>query len=87
MKYYNSDSFERTVMAGISATSAYMVESSFDSADFKEAMIEALNDSGLVADMRRQADKQEQTIVQVGDRTITDAVARQQRANGYVFAR
>lgn len=87
LKYYNSDSFERTVMAGISATSAYMVESSFDSADFKEAMIEALNDSGLVADMRRQADKQEQTIVQVGDRTITDAVARQQRANGYVFAR
>ena len=40
----------------------------------------------IASDTKRQADKEEQTIVQVGDRTITDAVERQQKANGYKFA-
>lgn len=41
--------------------------------------------SQIAEDVRRQADKNEQTIVQVGNRTITDAVTTQQRANGYRF--
>lgn len=40
----------------------------------------------IASDTKRQADKEEQTIVQVGDRTITDAVERQQKANGFKFA-
>ena len=40
----------------------------------------------IAADTKRQADKDEQTIVQVGGRTITDAVTKQQNANGYKFA-
>lgn len=40
----------------------------------------------MVNDMKRQADKEEQTIVQVGNRTVTDAVTTQKKANGYVFA-
>ena len=52
----------------------------------KEAVLQALNDSNLATDMRRQADKEEQTIVQVGNRTVTDAVTTQKKANGYVFA-
>lgn len=40
----------------------------------------------MVDDIRRQADKKEQTIVQVGNRTVTDAVVTQQKANGYRFA-
>ena len=51
----------------------------------REAMLEALNDSNLASDMKRQADKSEQTIVQVGNRTVTDAVVTQQEANGYRF--
>ena len=39
----------------------------------------------IADDMRRQADKKEQTIVQVGNRTITEAVATQRQADGYVF--
>ena len=50
-------------------------------------MLEALNDSRIAEDMRRQADKQEQTIVQIGNRTVSDAVTTQRKANGYVFAR
>lgn len=40
----------------------------------------------IADDTRRQADKEEQTIVQVGNRVITDAVDVQKRANGYQFA-
>ena len=42
---------------------------------------------GLMDDMRRQADKKEQTIVHVGNRTIKDAVTTQERADGYRFVR
>ncbi len=41
----------------------------------------------IAADTKRQADKEEQTIVQVGNRTVTDAVVTQQKANGFVFAK
>ena len=41
----------------------------------------------MVAATERQADKEEQTIVQIGNRTINDAVVTQQKANGYVFAK
>lgn len=53
----------------------------------KEAMLEALNTSNMAVDMKRQADKEEQTIVQVGNRTVTDAVVTQQKANGYTFTK
>lgn len=39
----------------------------------------------IASDTKRQADKNEQTIVQVGNRTITDTVERQKNANGYSF--
>ena len=41
----------------------------------------------IATDAKRQADKEEQTIVQIGNRTINDAVVTQQKANGYVFAK
>lgn len=40
----------------------------------------------IASDTKRQADKEEQTIVQIGNRTITDAVVTQKRVNGFVFA-
>lgn len=43
--------------------------------------------SQMADDMRRQADKQEQTVVQIGNRVVNDAVTTQKKANGYVFAR
>lgn len=41
----------------------------------------------IASDTKRQADKEEQTIVQIGNRTINDAVVAQQKANGFVFAK
>lgn len=39
----------------------------------------------IASDTKRQADKTEQTIVQVGNRTINNAVTTQKQANGYNF--
>lgn len=39
----------------------------------------------MANDVKRQADKEEQTLVQVGNRVVTDAVVTQQKANGYKF--
>ena len=41
----------------------------------------------MASDMKRQADKQERTTVQIGSKTIADAVVAQQNANGYRFVR
>lgn len=86
LKYYNGNSFAKAVSANVSANSNFSIDTSHVREEFREAVLEALNESRLAEDMRRQADKKEQTIVQVGNRTITDAVTTQQRANGYRFA-
>lgn len=39
----------------------------------------------MVVATERQADKKEQTIVKVGNRTINDAVTTQKEANGFSF--
>ena len=39
----------------------------------------------IASDTKRQADKSEKTVVQIGNRTVTDAVIEQQDANGYSF--
>ena len=48
--------------------------------DFVESSI-----NRIVVATERQADKEEKTIVQVGNRTINDAVTTQKKANGYSF--
>lgn len=85
LKYYGSQDFTRAVTANMSANGTYTMDPATIRQEFRAAMLEALNESGLVADMRRQADKQEQTNVYIGNRTVTDAVTTQQRANGYRF--
>ena len=39
----------------------------------------------IASDTKKQAEKQEKTIVQIGNRTITDTIVSQQKANGFVF--
>ena len=39
----------------------------------------------IAADTKRQADKDEKTVVQVGNRVVNDAITTQRRANGYSF--
>ncbi len=69
----------------------------YDSSFSDESMSHAMRDfyreyveptlKEIAYDTKRQADKEEQTLVQIGNRTINDAVVTQQKANGYVFAK
>ena len=87
LKYYNSDSFAQSVSADVAT------HSTVTATGFKEGMEEFYREyieptlSQMADDMRRQADKQEQTVVQIGNRVVNDAVTTQKKANGYVFAR
>lgn len=62
------------------------------SGGLREAIKEALDDLGITSavneiskNTKTQADKKEQTIVEIGGKTITDAVTTQRSANGYSF--
>lgn len=87
LRYYSSDSFAKTVSANVTTTRNYPVTG------FKEGMEEFYREyveptlTQMADDMRRQADKNEQTVVQIGNRTVSDAVTTQRKANGYVFVR
>lgn len=87
LKYYTSDSFSKSVSADVASSRNFSVTG------FKEGMEEFYREyieptlSQMADDMRRQADKNEQTIVQIGNRTVTDAVTTQRKANGYVFVK
>lgn len=87
LKYYTSDSFSRSVSADVTSSRNFSVTG------FKEGMEEFYREhidpmlSQMAEYMRRQADKNEQTIVQIGNRTVTDAVVTQQKANGYKFTK
>ena len=87
LKYYDSDSFAKSVSANVTSNT------SVTATGFMEGMEEFYREyveptmAQMAADMRRQADKNEQTIVQIGNRTVSDAVTTQQKANGFVFAK
>lgn len=87
LKYYDSSAFEKSMSASVTSNT------SVTATGFKEGMEEFYREYveptmvQMATDMRRQADKPEQTVVQIGNRAVSDAVTTQQRANGYVFAR
>lgn len=87
LRYYSSDSFAKEISADVTSNRSYSITG------FKEGMEEFYREyieptmAQMAEDMRRQADKKEQTIVQIGNRTVSDAVTTQQKANGYVFAK
>lgn len=87
LRYYDSGSFRKSITTDVSTRNDFSVDTSHVREEFRQAVLEALNESNLATDMRRQADKNEQTVVQIGNRTVSDAVVTQQKANGYVFAR
>lgn len=87
LKYYNSDAFTKPLSNDISNLNSFSVHG------FKEDMAEFYHDymepvmTQMADDMKRQADKNEQTIVQIGNRTVSDSVTTQRKANGYVFVK
>ena len=85
LKYYDSKSFAQSIVPNVNSNHNFTV------AGIAEAMQEFYHEyveptmMQMAEDMRRQADKKEQTVVQIGNRTITDAVTTQRNANGYQF--
>lgn len=71
------------------------LKTSYDvSGGIKEAFAEAIRQElpgitstvqDMAQDMRRQANKKEQTIVEIGRRTITDVITTQRNADGFQF--
>lgn len=86
LKYYRSDSFSKDFSANVTSNRSYSITGVKEEVEeFYHEYIEPLITS-IAEDVRRQADKKEKTVVQIGNRTISEAVTTQQKANGYVFA-
>ena len=85
LRYYNSSSFEKSLSTDVTGKTTVTATGFKDGMEefYREYMEPVLNQ--MAEDMRRQADKEEQTVVTVGGRTINDAVTRQKAASGYRF--
>lgn len=87
LDYYNADSYMKDIQTDVTT------HGTFTATGFKEGMEEFYHEwieptfVRMADDMRRQADKEEKTVVQVGNRTISDAVTTQKNANGYSFTK
>lgn len=85
LKYYDSKSFAQSIVPDVSSSHNFTVGGIAEAMqEFYHEYVEATM-LQMAEDMRRQADKKEQTLVQIGNRTITDAVTTQRNANGYQF--
>lgn len=85
LKYYDSAAFSRSISSNVQSSTE------ISATGFSEAMEDFYHEYveptmvQMADDMRRQADKEEKTVVQVGNRVVTDAVTTQKKANGYSF--
>lgn len=85
LKYYDSAAFSRSISSNVQSSTEV------SATGFREAMEDFYHEYveptmvQMADDMRRQADKKEKTVVQVGNRVVTDAVTTQKKANGYSF--
>lgn len=85
LKYYDSAAFSRSISSNVQSSTEV------SATGFREAMEDFYHEYveptmvQMADDMRRQADKEEKTVVQVGNRVVTDAVTTQKKVNGYSF--
>lgn len=85
LKYYDSAAFSRSISSNVQSSTEV------SATGFREAMEDFYHEYveptmvQMADDMRRQADKEEKTVVQVGNRVVTDAVTTQKKTNGYSF--
>lgn len=86
LSYYDSASFDRTVRAEVSNNHILSADGFGEAMEkFYEERIESTFNR-MAEDIKRQADKEEKTVVTVGARSITQAVDKQRKANGYNFS-
>lgn len=85
LRYYDSAAFSKSVDTNIQSQTEITATGFTDAMEtFYHEYVEPTF-TQMAEDMRRQADKNEQTVVQVGNRVVTDAVTIQRKANGYSF--
>ena len=87
LDYYDSDDYVKSLQSNVNT------RNTFTATGFKEGMEEFYKEyveptiNRMADDVRRQADKQEKTVVQIGNKTISDAVTTQRNADGYSFVK
>ena len=87
LDYYDTGSYARSIDTSVSSRASIMTTGFIEGMEefYKEYVEPTM--AQMASDMRRQADKTEKTVVQIGNRTVTDAVTTQQQANGYSFTK
>lgn len=87
LRYYTNDSFTKDISVDVTNSRNISVNGFKEGMEefYREYMEPTLNQ--MAEDMRRQADKEERTVVQIGNRTVNDAVTTQRKANGYAFVK
>ena len=87
LEYYNADRYVKSLETQVNTQSTVTATGFKDGMEafYKDYVEPTIN--RMADDVRRQADKAESTVVQIGNRTITDAVITQRNANGYSFVR
>ena len=85
--YLDTAQFSKSISANVQSSTDITADGFEEAMEnfYREYVQPTLNQ--IADDMRRQADKDEHPIVQVGNRVITDAVETQKKANGYSFTK
>lgn len=85
--YLDTAQFSKSISANVQSNTDITADGFEEAMEnfYREYVQPTLNQ--IADDMRRQADKDEHPIVQVGNRVITDAVETQKKANGYSFTK
>ncbi len=84
---YDANEYASAVEASLSTHGTYTVDGVKDGMrEFYSEYVEpTLNQ--IAVDVKRQAEKNEKTIVQIGNRTVKDAVVTQEEADGFRFVK
>jgi hypothetical protein len=87
LNYYDPTSYMSTVDTSVNTRANVMATGFIDGMEefYRDYLEPTLGQ--IATDTRRQADKQERTIVQIGTKTISDAVTTQKNADGYSFTK
>ncbi|MBR4723480.1 MAG: hypothetical protein IK072_01940 [Clostridia bacterium] len=84
---YGLEDYSKNVSAEVNSKSKVSVEGIKEGIEqfFKEEILPLVGQ--MAVDVRRQADKEEKTVLEIDGAVVGETITRKQEANGYVFAR
>ena len=87
LDYYDSNSYMKTLQTDVNTKSMFTATGFKDGIeDFYHEWVEPVL-LQMAGDVRKQANKTEKTVVQIGNRTVYDVVNAQKDAKGYSFVK